>query len=207
MKNSLLSRDPIPDSLKRNYFVLIDPVLRASRRLNLSPNFFTVLGLVLSLAAAFLLAKGFLRGSAVVILIAGMFDSMDGRLARDSNRVTKFGALLDSSFDRYSEIVYFIGMAFYFIRRGWDWTSLAVGLALAGSMMVSYVRARAEGLGIECKVGILQRAVRLLMLGIGALIGPHALAVAVWLVAVLANVTAFQRILHVYNKDKEARIA
>jgi CDP-diacylglycerol---glycerol-3-phosphate 3-phosphatidyltransferase len=207
MKNNPWSRDPIPESLKRRYFVLIDPILRASQKLNLSPNSFTFIGLLLSLIAAFLLALGHLRISAAVILFGGMFDSLDGRLARDSNRVTKFGALLDSSFDRYSEIVYFIAMAFYFIRLGWDWTSLAVGLALAGSMMVSYVRARAEGLGIECKVGILQRAVRLLMLGIGALIGPHALAVAVWLVAVLANVTAFQRIAHVYRKDKETRIA
>ena len=207
MKSHLLSHDPIPDSLKRRYFILIDPVLNLSHRLKLSPNFFTVLGLVISLVAAFLLVKGYLRSSAVVILVAGVFDSMDGRLARGMNRVTKFGALLDSVFDRYSEIAYFIAMAFFFIRLGWDWTALAVGLALGGSLMVSYVRARAEGLGIDCKVGILQRAARLLMLGAGALISAQVLAVVVWIVAVLANVTAAQRIAHVYLSDKEVRTA
>jgi CDP-diacylglycerol--glycerol-3-phosphate 3-phosphatidyltransferase len=93
-------------------------------------------------------------------------------------------------------------MAFYFIKFGWYLPSVAVAMALGGSMMVSYVRARAEGLGFECKVGLLQRAERLLLLGIGGLIHVYTFIAAVWIIAVLSNVTAIQRIVHVWQEDQ-----
>jgi CDP-diacylglycerol--glycerol-3-phosphate 3-phosphatidyltransferase len=94
-------------------------------------------------------------------------------------------------------------MALYFIRSGWYLTSGAIAAGLGGSMMVSYVKARAEGLGFECNVGLLQRAERILILGAGALIHLYALVLAIWIVAILSNITAIQRIIHVWRADRD----
>jgi len=115
-------------------------------------------------------------------------------VARLSNLQTKFGAILDSTLDRYAEIAVFLGLAVYF---RWSMTLYGVVLALGGSLMVSYVRARAEGLDTPCKGGLLQRPERLLLLVVGALLGPRYLEWAIWIIAVLANITAFERLLRV----------
>lgn len=195
----------IPEHLKDGFIASLDPLVRLSTRLDLNPNTYTTVSLILSCGAAYAMATGSLRLSAVLFLLSGLCDAIDGKLARHTGKVTRFGALYDSSLDRYSEVVYFFGMAMYFIGNGWYLTSGAVAAGLGGSLMVSYVKARAEGLGFECNVGLLQRAERILILAFGALIHLYALVVCIWIVAVLSNITAIQRIVHVWRADRKDR--
>jgi CDP-diacylglycerol--glycerol-3-phosphate 3-phosphatidyltransferase len=148
------------------------------------------------------MAVGRFRLAAVLVLLGGLCDTLDGNLARDSGKVTRFGALFDSTLDRYSEVLLFFGMAYHFIERDMLLASVATAVALGGSMMVSYVRAKAESLGFECKVGVLQRPERLLLICAGGLIHPNALIAAVCVIAVLSNFTAVVRILHVWKEDQ-----
>ncbi len=194
--------EPIPEKWKNAYFSLLDPVVTLFTSLGIHPNTFTTVSFLLGGLAAYLMAIGHYRWGAVIILLSGILDTLDGRLARHSGKVTRFGALYDSAMDRYSEVIFFFGMAYFFIDSGYYLPSIGVAIGLGGSLMVSYVRARAEGLGIECKVGIMQRPLRLLVLGAGGIIGVKALVVAIWIVAVLSNLTAIQRILHVWHWDQ-----
>ncbi len=203
---SILEIKPIPEWLKNAYLSALNPIIGLATKLNLHPNTFTTVSFLSGIGAAYFMAVGSLRIAACFVLLSGMCDSIDGKLARYSGKVTKFGALYDSTLDRYSEVLFFFGMAFYFIKHGWYLTSVALAIGLGGSLMVSYVRARAEGLGFECKVGILQRAERLLLLGIGGLIHLYALVGAIWIIAVMSHVTAIQRIIHVWKEDKKNRI-
>jgi CDP-diacylglycerol--glycerol-3-phosphate 3-phosphatidyltransferase len=166
------------------------------------PNTFTTLGFIVSCISTYFMGVGSFRIAALLVLLAGMFDTIDGKLARDSGKVSRFGALFDSTLDRYSEVILFFGMAHYFVEHDQIWNSIAVAVALGGSLMVSYIRARAEGLGFECKVGILQRPERLLLIAIGGLIHPLALIVAIWIIAVLSNITAVVCIVHVWKEDR-----
>jgi CDP-diacylglycerol--glycerol-3-phosphate 3-phosphatidyltransferase len=192
----------IPDGLKNAFLSTLNPIVGFSTNLNVHPNTFTTIGFLTSCIAAYFMALGSFRIAACLILLSGLCDTIDGKLARETGKVTKFGALYDSTLDRYSEVVFFLGMAFYFIKHGWYLTSVAVAIGLGGSLMVSYVRARAEGLGFQCNVGILQRAERLLLLGIGGLLHLYTLAAAVWIIAVLSNITAIHRIIHIRKKDQ-----
>ena len=206
----------LPDRLKVGFRFLLQPVIKFFVRLHLNPNHFTTISLLLCLIAAIYFAKGSLRTGALLLLLGGLFDMVDGDVARASNRVTKFGALYDSTLDRYAEIMIFFGIGYYFIiEQGISSTfamiaGMAVFLGLGGSLMVSYVRARAEGLGFECKVGLMQRPERILLLSLGALISQTTLVVALVLIAVFANMTAFQRIYHIWaadNSDKWKRLS
>jgi CDP-diacylglycerol--glycerol-3-phosphate 3-phosphatidyltransferase len=134
------------------------------------------------------------RLGGVLIGISGLFDLLDGLVARVADKQTVFGALLDSTLDRFAEIAIFIGLAILF--RGGT-TLYGVILALGGSLMVSYVRARAEGLGSRCDSGMLQRPERLLILLVAALLGAGFLKWAIWIIALLANVTAIERLIRV----------
>ncbi len=198
----LAESESIQERVKKRYFSILDPIVGLSSQLNVHPNTFTTVGFFLGCVAAYFAAVGSLRTAACLILLSGICDTIDGKLARHSGKVSKFGALYDSTMDRYSEVVFFFGMAFYFIKNGWYLTSVAVAVGLGGSLMVSYVRARAEGLGFECKVGILQRAERLLLLGLGGLIHLYTFVAAIWVVAVLSNTTAIHRIVHVWREDR-----
>ena len=195
----------ISESWKAKYAAAIKPLIDFFHRIDATPNQFTTAGLVFSGVAAFNAARGSFRIASLILLAAGICDTIDGKLARSSGKVSRFGALYDSSLDRYSEVLYFLGLAFYFVHAGWYKTSVAIFIGLSGSMMVSYVRARAEGLGFECKEGLLQRAERILLLAAGGLIHLYALAAAIWIIAILSNLTAVQRILHVRKKDRESR--
>lgn len=188
----------LPDGIKRWYLNLIDPIIQFFVRLELNPNFFTTIGFILTVGAAVLFATGWLRIAGAIVLLAGTFDIIDGKVARSTDRVTKFGALYDSTLDRYSEVIMFFGLAFYFVKEEWFITSVAVSIALGGAIMVSYVRARAEALGFQCKVGIMQRPERVVYIGFGALIHIYTLIFAIYLIAVLANVTAIQRLYHIW---------
>ncbi len=191
----------LPDSVKDWYLKLIQPVIDFFIKLELNPNFFTTIGFILTVGAAVLFATGYLRIAGAIILLAGTFDIVDGKVARLSNRVTKFGALYDSTLDRYSEVIMFFGLAFYFVRADMFITSVAVSFALGGAVMVSYVRARAEALGFECKVGIMQRPERVVYIGFGAVIHMYVLIFAIILIAIFANITAIQRIYHIWTQE------
>ena len=200
----LPANEPIPDRLKNAYLSILDPIVGLSTKLNLHPNTFTTVGFLTSCIASYVIvASASLRLAACLILVSGIFDTVDGKLARHSGKTSKFGALYDSTMDRYSEFILFLGMAFHFIKSGWYLTSVAVAVGLGGSLMVSYVRARAESLGFECKVGLLQRAERLLLLGLGGLIHISTLVTAIWIIAVMSNLTAIHRIIHVWKEDRK----
>src|SRR3954452_3114596 len=133
----------------------------------ISPNALTLIGLLLNCAAAAIVASGALTLGGVAFLVASAFDMLDGAVARAMARSSRFGAFLDSVIDRYAEAVVFVGLLVALIREG-D-TNLAIGatVALVGSLMVSYTRARAEGLGLDCDVGLLQRPERVILLAVG----------------------------------------
>ena len=191
----------LPDSVKNWYLRLIEPVVRFMLSLEMNPNFLTTIGFLLTIVAAFCFATGNLRWGGAIVLLAGTFDIIDGKVARASNRVTKFGALYDSTLDRYAEVIMFFGMAFYFVKIDMFLTSIAVSFALGGSLMVSYVRARAEALGFHCKVGIMQRPERIVYIGFGALIHMKVLIFAIAIIAIFANFTAIQRLYHVWKQE------
>ncbi len=194
--------DILPEGIKEWYLKLIQPVVDFFIKLELNPNFFTTIGFILTVGAGILFGIGYLRTAGVIILLAGTFDIVDGKVARLSKRVTRFGALYDSTLDRYSEVIMFFGLAFFFVKADMFLTSVAVSFALGGSVMVSYVRARAEALGFHCKVGIMQRPERIVYIGFGAIIHMWALIFAIMLIAVFANVTAIQRIVHVWTQEE-----
>ena len=196
---------PISDQLKSRFLSALDPIINLSTKLNVHPSTFTTVGFLLSCIASYFIATGSLRLGSFIILLAGLCDALDGRLARHTGKVTNFGALYDSTLDRYSEVVYFFGMAFYFIDNSWYLTSIAVAVGLGGSMMVSYVRARAEGLGFKCNIGLLQRAERLLLLGIGGLIHIYIYVAAIWIVAIFSNITAIQRVVYILREDRNTQ--
>jgi CDP-diacylglycerol--glycerol-3-phosphate 3-phosphatidyltransferase len=195
----------LPEWLKNWYLNLITPVVNFFITRAVNPNLFTTLGFIVSIISAGLFALGYPRPAGALVLLSGTLDIIDGKVARATNRVTKFGALYDSTLDRYAEVVVFFGLAIFFAEQELPLrlvALIAVSIALGGSMMVSYVRARAEGLGLECKVGIMQRPERIVLLGFGALFHEYALMIAVALIAVLSNFTAIQRLIHVRNAEK-----
>lgn len=157
----------------------IQPVIGVLARAGVTPNAITAIGFLLNIAATAVFvygtnaARGDLRYVAwggCVILLAGLFDMMDGRLARVSKQESSFGALFDSVLDRYSELVMFLGICYYLVAQQYFLSSLFAFIAMIGSIMVSYVRARAEGLGVECKGGMMQRPERVLLVGITAIL-------------------------------------
>ena len=196
-------------------YVVINPLIKGMIRIGITPNIITTIGLLGNIAATalFLYAAQCMEGGqahqaftligwgGAVILFAGLFDMMDGRLARMGNMSSSFGALWDSALDRYSELVTLFGICIVLIKAGWFWMGVVTFLAMVGSVMVSYVRARAEGLGIECKVGLMQRPERVVVTAVVAIITGGTgnlwwLSGGMVLIAVLANLTAFWRIEH-----------
>lgn len=192
----------LPLSVQEWFIKFVDPFISFIVRFNVHPNFFTVLGLIISLIGAYYYGIHQIRLGGLFILLGGLCDVIDGKVARKSGLSSKFGALLDSSLDRYAEVFMFLGVAFHFVSRDYYLTSIMVFIALGGSMMVSYVRARAEGLGFDCKVGLMQRPERIVYIGVSSLIHEYVLLVVIWMIAILANFTALQRIYHVWNLEK-----
>ena len=201
------------DFLQKIIYVIITPVIKGMIRIGFTPNLVTTIGFVLNIAATIMLlyAAGEMTGSTsivgwsgAVILFAGLFDMMDGRLARIGNMSSMFGALWDSTLDRYSELFTLFGIAMYLILNSWVTGGVLTFLAMVGSVMVSYVRARAEGLGIECKVGLMQSPERVVLTSLGAILcgifdNLWFLVVPIVIIAILANITAFWRICHCYK--------
>lgn len=170
--------------------------------LGLTPNSLTVTGFLLNVVVAAVLAAGWYQIGGLILLPVAAFDMLDGAVARATDGGTNFGAFLDSTLDRYAEAVIFLGLLISYTARADALLNAAVVMALAGSLMVSYARARAEGLGLRCEVGLLPRPERIILLAAGLISG---LAVpAIWLLVVLTNVTAAQRIWHVWHETHGA---
>src|SRR5512145_1285565 len=170
-----------------------DPIGLALFRLRLRPNHLTVAGLGVSLLAAAAFVTGRTRIAGALLLLAGLFDFFDGSLARASGQVTAFGAFLDSVIDRYSDLVVLLGIVVLFAQMPHARGALVAMAGLVGSVMVSYTKARAESIGVECNIGMMERPERMLCLIAGAVL--DLLEPALWLLAVLANLTALQRIV------------
>ena len=195
----------LPPSIQKWFVNILDPFVDLVVRLHVHPNHFTVLGLLISLVGAIFYAKHDIRMGGLFILLGGICDIIDGKIARKTGLSSKFGALFDSSLDRYAEVFMFLGVAIFFVQKEHAITSIMVFLALGGSLMVSYVRARAEGLGYECKVGIMQRPERIVYIGFSSLIHPYLLEVVIWMIAILANFTAIQRMYHVWILERSEK--
>ena len=195
------SRRLIPQRLQNSFIRMLSPLITLFAKWGLRPNTFTVAGLIITSFAAAALLTGYVRLAGILILLGGFCDTIDGLSARATGKVTRFGALLDSSFDRYSEFIMLLGAAAYFIHLEEYGTSAVAMAALCGSFMVSYTRAKAESLGFEIKLGIMQRPERIVLIGLSALIHITAFKFVIWLVAVLANLTALQRLRFAYKQD------
>lgn len=209
------------DGLQQGIYAIINPFVRLMIRMGVTPNMVTTIGLLGNIAAAALIAyAGYdaqLNGNprfdlitwgGVVTILFSLFDMLDGQVARLGNMTSRFGALYDSVLDRYCELFTLGALSYYLIMNHWVIGALIAFLALVGSIMVSYVRARAEGIGLECKVGFMQRPERVvvtaagcLACGITGLLAPASpdtafiiLIVAMTVIAVFANITAFARV-------------
>ncbi len=189
-----------PFSHKETFRQLIRPLARLLSAMRVRPDSITAAGWALSVSAAILFALGYTKTAGAVMLFAGLFDALDGAVARESNQMSTFGAFLDSTLDRLSESAIFVGVIFFFAASGRPFEALLAGTAMTFSLMTSYTRARAEGLGLECEVGLLERAGRVVILSLFSLTGFLIFGVA--LVAVGALVTTAQRILHVRRVTK-----
>ena len=180
---------------------LLQPAARLVADFGVPPAVITIAGLVLSILAALSLATGHFPRVAIILLAAGICDMIDGATARAGNRASARGAFLDSTIDRYSETAVLLGALHYFLVRSprgpESLTAAAVLVALAGSMLTSYTRARSEAIGQDCRVGIAERPERLMLLIVGALFGRDVFRVAIWILAIVSHVTAVQRIRHV----------
>ncbi len=170
------------------------PVACALLWCRITPNQLSIMGIALNFGTAVLIATDHLILAALMYLFAGGFDLLDGVLARLAKMATRFGAFLDSTADRISEGVVFAAIAYYFARHGQSIDAALAVLALLGSLLVSYTRARAEGLGLECKVGIMTRAERVILVALGLMFG--LLPAAIYLLVVLTAFSATQRIVH-----------
>ena len=183
---------------------LADPIVTVLVRTHISPNAVTCLGLLITIAAAVLVAIGHPFSAGFVVLFAGLFDMLDGALARRTNRVTKFGGVLDSTLDRISEAAVLIGIAIFYVNRQSTWGVALAGITMISSQLVSYIRAKAEALNIKCEIGIFTRPERVVILSIGLLLSRfnNILLIALAIIAVLSFFTAGQRLFFVWKKTK-----
>ncbi len=202
----------LPDWVKEAVRGILAPVVRLAIALHLTPNTITVIGLLITIVAAALIAGGWLLVGAAVLTAGSLLDAVDGALARAQGGGTSFGSFLDSTLDRASEAILYIGIAAWFLNTLADpmWPVLAVIIALAGSFMVSYARARAEGIGLSASVGLAPRTERLVLGIVGvALAGlgftPILIGILV-LVAALTVATVLQRIWHVWRLSQAVAV-
>jgi CDP-diacylglycerol---glycerol-3-phosphate 3-phosphatidyltransferase len=196
------------ESLRGGVYGIIKPLIDVLVRHRVHPNLLTTLGFVATLGAGMAFHQHYVRAAGFLILVGGFFDILDGRVARLTGLGSKFGAFYDSTLDRISEIVVFMGILSLYNSYRQELGDVGmiylVMLAMAGSLMISYTRARAEALGLDCKVGLMPRAERVVLIGAAALFFGQAwdglvLKAVIVILAVLTNLTAFQRIVWVYQ--------
>jgi len=189
-------------NIRRNLaYRITDPMVRILSKSGITPNALTFINLALNIVAAYVIATGHLLLGGVLVLVAGLFDLFDGALARFTKQTTRFGAILDSVADRISEAAILCGLLIWYIPQ--EEASLEIVLifvVLIGSFLVSYIRARAEGLGWQCQVGLFTRAERVIVLAIGLLINQIFIALCVLVIFVF--ITVVQRLIYLRKQDK-----
>jgi len=199
---------PLLKAFKRPVYGLIEPAVRASVRWRVHPNAITTLGFAVTIGAGVLFHLDHVRWAGLFVLLGGVLDILDGQVARVSELASKFGSFYDSTLDRISEIVVFLGLLSLYNQYGRDladvWMVYVITIAMGGSLMVSYTRARAESLGLDCSVGVMQRAERVALLGGGCLFfglmwRGLVLKGILIVMAVATIITAIQRIVWVYR--------
>jgi CDP-diacylglycerol---glycerol-3-phosphate 3-phosphatidyltransferase len=190
------------DWLRKVFGKSLDATASVLVRLGITPNALTIVGALLNIAVGLILAAGYLRLGGVLVLVVSLVDGLDGTLARIGRGATKFGAFLDSVLDRVSESALFLGLAWYYMGQPGRTEEMLLYAAIVGSLLVSYTRARAEGLGIECKVGLLTRVERCLVLFLGLVLG--VMDPVLWFLALGTWLTTLHRMVHVYITVKDA---
>src|SRR5579871_939246 len=179
---------------------IIDRIVRWLALSRIHPNVLTFLGLVINIWAAFLFAEGKFRWAGAVVIGAGLFDMVDGRVARATDRVTRFGGFFDSVLDRYSDLALFMGLLVYYASINRFFYIVLTAIVMTGSVMVSYTRARAENSIPKCKVGFLERPERVVLIIIGALF--DRMAPVLWVIAILSNLTVVHRMYYTWEECK-----
>ena len=229
-----MSDNNLKSKIKSNAYKALNPVVHLLEKTGITPNVITTTGFIITIISSVILIIGaevgvrgdtkYITWFGVILLFAGVFDMLDGQLARMTNKISKFGALYDSVIDRYSEMIMFFGICYYLASHNYFLSSIFAFIAMIGSIIVSYVRARSEALGVECKVGIMQRPERVLTIGISAILygvisyyfGDFKITVEwlpfplienisiftipIFILAILTNYTAIQRLNHCRKK-------
>jgi len=187
--------------IRRNLaYRITDPIVEVVSKSGITPNVLTLINLALNIVAAYIIATSHFLLGGVLVLVSGLFDLLDGALARFTNQSTKFGAVLDSTVDRISEAAILCGLLIWYIPRGASLEIVLIFAALIGSFLVSYIRARAEGLGWQCQVGLFTRTERVIVLAIGLLINQIFIALCVLVVFVF--ITVVQRLVYLRKQAK-----
>jgi CDP-diacylglycerol--glycerol-3-phosphate 3-phosphatidyltransferase len=185
----------LTDQMRVTFKGVLDPVAAFFNRLGLMPNTMTILGLIGNILGAYFISQGQMAIGGILILLMGPVDALDGTMARLRGMAGQFGAFVDSVTDRYSELVIFAGLLYFFAKQGDVLSTMLVFAAAAGSVLVSYIRSRGQSLGWDTKVGILTRMERYLVLAPTLILNIP--IVGLWIIAILANITALQRIIDV----------
>ena len=180
---------------------IVNPIAGLVNRTGISPNGVTFIGFLLMAGVGLVLSQGYLQLAGVLLIVAAFFDAIDGAMARMQNRVTRFGGFFDSTLDRYAEAAIFLGILIYYMGRGASTEVILAYATIIGSLMVSYTRARGEGLGISIRGGLLSRLERMVILVIFLLL--NQLTIALWILAPLTNFTAIQRIWLMWRATQE----
>ncbi|HPD63271.1 MAG TPA: CDP-alcohol phosphatidyltransferase family protein [Anaerolineaceae bacterium] len=187
--------------LRKLFKGVIDPIASLFIKMGLKPNTITAMGFILTILAAYFTATGRFLIAGLILLVGAPLDVVDGSMARLQGEPTRFGGFIDSVTDRYSELVLLLGLLFYYVQQQNLRASLLVFIAAAGSVMVSYTKARAESLGFTAKVGLLTRVERMIIMVAFLLIKRP--IIALWIISIGANITAIQRMWFVYKQSKE----
>ena len=198
----------LPEGFKKGFISLFEPAIGFFVSLRIKPNWLTTAGFAFGLASGVLFGTDHFFWGGLAALASGLCDALDGTLARRSGAVTTFGKFFDSVLDRYSELAMFIGLSYFYSHEAMWRQAILTDLALAGSLLVSYTRARAEGLGLDCRVGLMERPERIVVIIAGTILTGvferhWIFETALWLLAVLTNVTAVQRVLFVRKLTKD----
>jgi CDP-diacylglycerol--glycerol-3-phosphate 3-phosphatidyltransferase len=197
----------LPDIRRNLAYRITSPLVRILSKSGIAPNTLTLTNLALNIVAAYVIATGHFLLGGVLVLVSGLFDLLDGALARFTKQTTKFGAVLDSTVDRISEAATLCGLLIWYVpQEGTTLEIVLVLVVLIGSFLVSYIRARAEGVGWQCQVGLFTRAERVIVLAVGLLVNRilvHGVFVALCVLAVFVFITVVQRLIYLW---KQARI-
>jgi CDP-diacylglycerol--glycerol-3-phosphate 3-phosphatidyltransferase len=184
---------------------ITEPIVSLVAKTPLTPNVITLIGFIITIGAGALVVTEHFLAAGIIVLVAGLFDMLDGALARMTNKTTRFGAILDSTLDRISEAILLITLLAVFARSGLATESILSGVALVGSLLVSYIRARMEGLGVECKAGLFTRPERVIILALGLMLSQfaNALLITLSVLTFFSWFTVIERMVFAWNKLKE----